>query len=273
VTLFDVDDQAAPSGPLCRLRMTVAYDGTRFRGFAPNPGVRTVGGALGEALAKVLPHPVAITCAGRTDAGVHAWGQVISFDATADGANPDALQRSVNRLCGPDIVIREASVAPEGFDARRSALSRRYRYTVLNRPVPDPFLSRTSWHVATPLDVPAMQLACDPVLGEHDFSSFCRQPRARAGVPEVSMVRHVREARWEDLGDDVVRFEIEASSFCHQMVRSLVGTMVDVGLGKRKAGEMTGILRAEDRAAAGRVAPAHGLCLWEVRYPREASAP
>lgn len=249
--------------------MTVAYDGGGYRGFAANPGVPTVAGDLGAALARVLGHPVALTCAGRTDAGVHAWGQVVSFDATAE---PDAgaLQRSLNKMLAPAVVVRSVDVGPPGFDARRWATGRRYRYTVLNRPLPDPFLAATTWHVPEPLDVRAMALACDALLGEHDWTSFCRRPpegrAATAGAEGASLVRVVRDARWVEPGDGLVRFEIEASAFCHQMVRSLVGTLVAVGAGRRRAGEMTAILRARDRSEAAEPAPPRGLCLWEVLY-------
>ena len=252
--------------------MTVAYDGGGYRGFAAQDGVPTVGGTLAAALEQSLRHPVTLVCAGRTDAGVHAWGQVVSFDTPAEGFDPAGLQRSLNSmLVGGGIVVREVARAEPGFSARYSAVARRYRYTVLNRPVPDPFLAATTWHVEEPLDLAAMRLACDPVIGEHDFSSFCRVPRKD---PEASLVRRVIDARWLDLGDGLLRFEIDASSFCQQMVRALVGTMVPMGMGKQRPGEMAGILRARDRAAANRVAPARGLCLWEVVYPdSETDAP
>jgi tRNA pseudouridine38-40 synthase len=166
-------------------------------------------------------------------------------------------------MLGPEVVVRSAMWAPEGFDARRSALARRYRYAVCNQPLPDPFTAATSWHVEAPLDLRALRLACDPLFGEHDFSSFCRRPPD----PGASLVRVVREARWEPGPEGMLHFEVEASSFCQQMVRALVGTMVEVGTGKRRAGEMSGILRARDRARAGQLAPPHGLCLWAVRYP------
>ena len=253
--------------------MTVAYDGTGFRGFAANPGVRTVGGTLAGAIAKVLGHPVELTCAGRTDAGVHAWGQVVHFDVRPDPRpDPEGLQRSLNKMLAPAVVVREASTAPAGFDARRSATSRRYRYTVLNRSVPDPFLAPTSWHVPEPLELRAMQLACDPLIGEHDWSSFCRRPPA----DDASLVRVVREATWVDVGHGLLRFEIEASAFCHQMVRSVVGMLVAVGRSRKRAGDVAWILRSRDRSLAGEPAPPHGLCLWEVRYedtPEPTSAP
>lgn len=243
------------------MRLLVAYDGSNYHGFALQPGVATVGGALAGALERHLRHTVELTCAGRTDSGVHAWGQVVTFDARAD-ADPVAIQRAVNRAVRPAIVVREAAVAAPGFDARRSATGRLYRYTVRNDPTADPFTATTAWHVAAPLDLPAMRLACDALHGEHDFSSFCRRPP----VPDASLVRIVRDARWHDLGEGMLRFDIEASAFCHQMVRSIVGTLVDVGLGKRRAGQMTTIMRARDRAKAAQPAPPHGLCLWQVRY-------
>ncbi|MGH9180325.1 MAG: tRNA pseudouridine(38-40) synthase TruA [Acidimicrobiales bacterium] len=244
------------------MRLTVAYDGSGFRGFAANVGVRTVGGALAEALAKVLGHPVTLVCAGRTDTGVHAWGQVVHFDTMAGGTDLAGLQRSVNSMLRPSVVIRSTAVAAPGFDARHSATGRLYRYRVLNGQVADPFLAATTWHVDDPLDLGSMQLACDPLIGEHDWSSFCRRP------PEVgvSLVRVVRRAGWSQLDDGVLRFEIEASAFCHQMVRSVVGLLVAVGRGRVRAGEVAGIIRARDRAGAASPAPPHGLCLWSVSY-------
>ncbi len=265
MTLFS--PQAGPEAPAAvtpdptvRVRLLVAYLGAGFHGFALQPGQRTVAGVLVSALERHLRHTVELVCAGRTDAGVHAWGQVVSFDARHD-VDLDRLARSVNRSTSPGVVVRAAARAAPDFDARRSATGRRYRYTVLNTPTADPFRASTAWHVAAPLDVAAMRLGCDPLIGEHDFSSFCRRPD-----PEASLVRVVRDARWVDEGGGVLRFEVEASSFCHQMVRSVVGTLVDVGAGKVRAGEVSGILRARTRAAARTLAPPHGLCLWEVGY-------
>jgi tRNA pseudouridine38-40 synthase len=281
MTLFEPDDVTAPSAlrragaaprpdRVVRMALTVAYDGSPFRGFAEQAAVPTVGGALREALERVVGHPVVLTVAGRTDAGVHAWGQVVSFDADADRADPDRLRSAVNRMLGPAVVVREARPVPAAFDARFSATSRAYRYTILNRDVPDPFLAATAWHVPTLLDVRAMVLGCDPLIGQHDFTSFCRVPRPRAGDPPPSMTRRVLDARWDDLGDGVLRLSIEATAFCHQMVRSIVGTLVDVGRYRLHAGDVMGIVRARDRRAAGQPAPPHGLCLWAVRYPPDA---
>jgi tRNA pseudouridine38-40 synthase len=268
MTLFDPapEEPAAPTGDVVRARLVVAYDGSAFHGFAAQPGVPTVAGTLGRALERVLGHRVELVCAGRTDAGVHGWGQVVSFDAEAERFDAGRVQAAVNSLCGPAVVVREAAADRPDFDARFDAIARRYRYTVLNRPVPDPFLAATAWHVAAPLDLPAMQAACDPLIGEHDFTSFCRRPR---GEPERSLTRRVLEARWvrdEAVGEGVLRFWIDATAFCHQMVRSITGTLVDVGLRKRTAADVVAALRARDRGAAGPVAPPHGLCLWEVVY-------
>jgi tRNA pseudouridine38-40 synthase len=192
---------------------------------------------------------------------VHAWGQVISFDADATRLDIEALQRSVNKQLRPQISMRSIECVPDEFDARFSATSRRYRYTILNSAAPSPFLARTAWWIDAPLDLKTMRLACDPLIGEHDFSSFCRRPN-----DDASLTRRVISAQWLTPGDDVLEFWIEANAFCHQMVRSVVGTLVEVGLGKKRAGDITGILRARDRATAGQLAPAHGLCLWSVDY-------
>ena len=268
MTLFD-DPTAEPElVARTRVRMTIAYDGTGFSGFSAQPGgVKTVGGSLAEAAEKVLKHPIRFVVAGRTDAGVHAWGNVCHFDSPlsaeelADELPP--LQRALNKMLKPKIVVRTACVAEDGFDARFSAVARRYRYTVLNRDVPDPFRAGTAWQVEEELDLRAMQLACDPLIGEHDFSSFCRKPPDPSG----SNIRRLTDARWIDLGEGVLRFDIEASSFCQQMVRSIVGTMIEVGRGKKRAGDLAWIIRSQDRALAGQLAPPHGLCLWEVEYP------
>jgi tRNA pseudouridine38-40 synthase len=255
-----------------RVRATVAYDGSGFSGFAVQPGRRpTVAGVLTDAISKVLGHQVVLTGAGRTDAGVHAWGQVVSFDADPARLDVDRLRRSVTKLLAPAVVVRTVDVAPEGFDARFSATARRSRYTILNGPAPDPFLASTAWWVEQPLDVELLRLGCDPLIGEHDFSAFCRRPKVGEGEPERSLVRTVRDARWVvEPHDDgrLLQFWIEANAFCHQMVRSVVGTLVDIGAGKRRAGDLSGTLRGRSRAGAGPVAPPHGLCLWTVSYDR-----
>src|SRR5919106_1790290 len=146
-------------------------------------------------------------------------------------------------------------------DARRSACWRAYRYAIVNRPVPDPFLARYAWWVPTPLDLDALRLGADPFVGEHDFAAFCRK-----GPEGSTTTRRVYESRWHDLGGGVLRYDVRAAAFCWQMVRAIVGTLVDVGTGKKRPGDLMAILRSRDRADAGQLAPPHGLCLWQVGY-------
>ena len=259
-----------------RLRLDVAYDGTGFRGFAENAGVRTVAGELRRALETVLRRPVALTCAGRTDAGVHARGQVVTLDV--EGAvDLRRLRDSLNSMIGPEIVVSAATMVAPDLDARFSARWRRYRYHVLDAAVPVPFLATTSWGVQGPLDLPAMNSAADSLLGEHDFSSFCRRPR---GESEVSLVRRVLAARWTSTPLEVggadsggvdpqaalLCFEIAATAFCHQMVRSIVGALVRVGTGRLDPTAVAVLLAARDRDGAPKLAPPQGLTLWQVGY-------
>jgi len=263
-----------------RARLSVAYDGSLFHGFAVNDGVRTVAGDLTAALSLIARRPIELTGAGRTDAGVHAWDQVVSCDLPVD-VDIEALPKRLTKMCAPGIVVRDASwsIDPE-FDARFSALWRRYRYTILNDPTPDPFLAPTSWHVATPLNLDLMRLGCDPLIGEHDFSSFCRRPpdvvTETGEVRSPSMIRRVLQAHWSEevshKNQRILSFDIRAKAFCHQMVRSIVGTLVDVGLGRISPGAISGILRSGERSAAGTVAPPQGLTLWEVGYPDASGA-
>ncbi len=267
-----------------RWRLRVAYDGSGFRGFAAQEGQETVAGALAGALSRVARAPLTLTCAGRTDAGVHALDQVVHFDLPAERSaalDPAALVRSVNSQIGPAIVVRSAETAPPGFDARHSATGRRYRYLVVNAPMADPLLAGLAWHVADPLDLRAMTAAADSLLGEHDFRAFCRRVPGRS--PDEPVPRRVRDARWTLLDDrprgatergpallpavgDLLAFEIEANAFCHQMVRSLVGTLVEVGRGRRRPPDILEIIRSADRSRAAQPAPPHGLTLVGVRY-------
>lgn len=252
----------APPEGFVRVRMDVAYDGTAFHGFAANDGVRTVQGELETALTTVLRHPVAVTCAGRTDAGVHARGQVVSFDADRARLDPGGLARAVDKMVADDVAVTGVAVAADDFDARFSCTGRTYRYHVLDRPVRDPLLRHLTWHVRDRLEVAAMRQACDQVIGRHDFTSFSKRNRSR---PDESFVREVRQAGWTRRGD-VVRFEITANAFTHQMVRSLVGAMVEVGRGRRRAVDVGEMVRAADRAAVPSPAPARGLVLWRAHY-------
>ena len=255
---------------LRRARVTVAYDGSGFHGFAKHEGTRTVMGELSATIERIVRIPLQLVGAGRTDAGVHGWGQVVSGDLPADIDLAD-LQRRVNRMLAPEIAVRDwVFVDDPDFNARYSATYRHYRYHVVNTPMPNPLMARSAWHVYQPLQLWTMQLACDPLIGEHDFSAFCRRPRLRAGKAQPSLVRTVLRADWTAVPGDVpglLRFEIRATAFCHQMVRSIVGTLVDVGMGKLTAADVRAILHGRDRTEAGQVAPPQGLVLWEVGYP------
>lgn len=249
-----------------RARLVVAYDGSAYFGFAKNPGVVTVAGVLEDALTMICRVPVLLVGAGRTDTGVHAWGQVVSVDLPVTLELAD-VQRRLNKLCGNTLVVRSVEWAPSpDFNARFDALWRHYRYTILNTPTASPFLTRTAWHVRRPLNLSLMRLGSDPFIGQHDFSSFCRRPKQEPGAIPKSLVRTIQLLEWTALDDGLLRLDIRANAFCHQQVRSITGTLVDVGLGKISPGEILGILRAKNRRAAGQVAPPEGLCLWEVGY-------
>ena len=191
---------------------------------------------------------------------MHALGQVVHADLDeavvtkwaerelAAGMVLEGLPRSLSRQLGPAAAVLEARLAPDGFDARRSATARRYRYDLLRTPWPDPLLARSSWHVPGELDLAAMRIGADALLGEHDFAAFCRRPPGEPGP----IMRRVLSSSWVPAaGDDerLWRFWIEANAFCHQMVRSIVGTLVAVGQGRRRAGELLAILRSADRSA------------------------
>lgn len=269
MTLFDSPETAGPSeGRPIRVRMTVAYDGAQFHGFAIQPEVPTVAGSLVVAIQRALRvENVEITCAGRTDAGVHARGQVISFDVPeGTEVDTDVLVRRVNRQLQPAIVVGDAQTDVGDFDARHDATGRTYRYTIVNAPHPDPLLANQAWWVPEPLNLRAMSSACDPLLGEHDFAAFCRKPQPRRDGQIPGTTRRVESAEWVEGDDSVLYFWISANAFCHQMVRSIVGLLVEVGKGKRNTGDVMRVLRGLDRQANAEPAPGHGLVLWSVRY-------
>jgi tRNA pseudouridine38-40 synthase len=184
-----------------------------------------------------------------------------------------SLVRAVNAMIGPAVVVRAATLAPPGFDARRSARARYYRYLILQGEGPDPLLAPLAWHVRDPLDMRAMAAGADALLGEHDFRAFCRRPPGTA--PGEPINRRVIDASWQevpwspgglDAAARLLRFDISAQSFCHQMVRSIVGTLTDVGRGRRRAADVTWMLTTGDRSQGANLAPPHGLCLLSVDY-------
>jgi tRNA pseudouridine38-40 synthase len=243
---------------LQRVRLDLGYDGTDFSGWARQPGRRTVEAALADALATVLrlDHPPSLVVAGRTDAGVHATGQVAHVDLPP--CDVDRLVRKLRGVLADDVVVRRATLAPPGFDARFSAAGRSYRYRVSDQPR-DPLRRRDTVSWPRALDVAAMQEAAQQLLGEHDFAAFCRR---REGA---STVRHLR--RLDVTRDDIAVICAEADAFCHNQVRAMVGALLAVGDGRRPAHWPGEVLRAGVRDSAVTVAPPHGLTLVRVDYP------
>jgi tRNA pseudouridine38-40 synthase len=262
-------DAALPGAAVVRLRLDLSYDGSGFHGWSRQPGQRTVQQAVEEALGRVLaaPAPPALTVAGRTDAGVHARGQVAHVDVA-----PECLERAggtavlrLGRLLPPDIRVRSVSRAPDGFDARFSALWRRYSYRVCDDPARADPLRRhdTLWHPRQ-LDTGQLNEAASGCVGIHDFAAFCR--RRDGGTT----VRELLRLDWARPGPGLVVATVTADAFCHHMVRALVGAMLSVGEGSRPPGWPAEVLAARVRDPAVRVVPPHGLCLEEVRYPPDA---
>jgi tRNA pseudouridine38-40 synthase len=240
------------------VRVTLSYDGSGFRGWARNAGQRTVEGVLSDAVARVLGDAPRLSVAGRTDAGVHARGQVASFVAD-DDVDLERLQRSINGLLAPEVVAEDVRQAPEGFDARFSAAAREYRYRIDTGSWPNPFEARFVWHRPGELAVTAMRSAARTLIGEHDFASFCRRPQSGGTVRRLDRLSIARVG-------DRIEISARASAFLHQMVRTLVGTLVAVGDGRLDADAVHEILVVRDRGRTPPMAPAHGLTLERVIY-------
>ena len=260
-----------------RIRIDLSYDGTAFSGWAAQPGRRTVEGTLAEALTTILrsAEPVRLVVAGRTDAGVHTRGQVAHadveeevWDAVRGRSARPAEEAAASRLRGilpPDIAIRSVTRAPDGFDARFSALRRRYLYRVWDDAARmDPLRRHDTVLVRGPLDVERMDRAAGSLLGLHDFAAFCRR---REGA---TTVRTLLDYRWERGADGVIAGTVVADAFCHSMVRALVGAVVPVGESRLDVGVPAAVLAGGARAPRVRVMPAHGLSLEEVVYPADA---
>jgi tRNA pseudouridine38-40 synthase len=239
-------------------RLVVEYDGTDFHGWQLQPGLRTVQGELEAAIARLFGAPARAAAAGRTDAGVHAAGQVVSFHAERVLA-PEIVRRALDALTGDDLSVRATDVVADDFDPRRRARRRRYVYRLWQRRAPSPFWRRFAWHVPYRLDVEAMASAAAQLIGEHDFSSL----RA-AGCDAAHPVRQVWSSELRRDGD-LLCYEIEANAFLRHMVRNITGTLVEIGNAQRDA-DLRPLLDARDRTLAGPTAPAHGLCLVEVVY-------
>lgn len=240
-------------------RLDIAYDGTGFAGWAVQPGRRTVQGELEGALERLFGERVTLTVAGRTDAGVHALAQVASF--SSDREPPPPLLRALNALTGPDLAVTAAAPATDGFDARRDARSRRYRYRLETASPPSPFERGRALHWPYRLDPAGLEDCASGLAGEHDFTAFTPTDTAH-----FHFRRRILEAAWSRESDRVLRFEIEADSFMRRMIRVLVGTMLEVAAGRRTVDDFLALLDGAPRERAGDTAAAHGLYLTAVDY-------
>ncbi len=265
-----MDDAMVANG--ATLVLIVAYDGAPFAGFALQEGLDTVQGELERALGLLLSRPAPTACAGRTDKGVHALGQVVSLPVTAEEARAletrslGRMLRSLNSLTCHGVSVREVLLKPAGFSARFDAVSREYRYRIVTGPVPPLFLEPWAWWIkGSPLDAEAMREAAVPLIGEHDFKSFC-VARSAQGRPTCRYLTSVDVTEEEVLGESCLTIRVVGNAFLHSMVRTLVGTLVEVGVGRRPPTWVAEVLSACDRCAAGPTAPARGLTLWSVSY-------
>ncbi len=247
------------SGERHKLWARIEYDGTDFFGFQIQAGERTVQGEIERAIEAITGAPTRVIGAGRTDRGVHAQGQVIGFEVSWRHSLRE-LQQALNAVLAADVAVLEIGPAPQGFHPRFTAISRTYRYTVLNQPWPSPLARRTAWHIAQELDVGRMAEASRCLVGTRDFGAFGQPPQGE------STVRTVLRAEWQE-HKPFLTFDIEANAFLYRMVRSIVGTLVAVGWGQMSPEEFEMILHSRDRSRVKQVAPAHGLCLIGVNYP------
>lgn len=246
------------------VKLVIAYDGTGFHGFAAQKGsLRTVQGVLTGTLSRLAGRPVAVTGAGRTDAGVHASGQVVNFDSEAWPCPVERMPLALNALLPDDLAVVSAAEVQDRFHARFAALSKTYVYTVYNRVLRSPLEARYSYHVGPRLSLPAMREAAGYLTGVHDFAAF-----QVAGTPVSSTVRHLFRAVVEAEGP-FVRVTFCADGFLYRMVRMMAGTLIQVGLGKMEPSRVAALLSAGKEARGGPAAPPQGLCLTEVRYPED----
>jgi tRNA pseudouridine38-40 synthase len=241
------------------IKLTIEYDGTHYHGWQIQPCGPTIQAVLEQALSVFFAESIRIVGSGRTDAGVHAVGQVANFH-TGKPVDRHRLVRGLNALTPRDITIKDAASVADSFDARRDGRARIYHYQILNRPTPSPFYWNRAWHLHAPLDIEAMRAAIGCLLGEHDFSSF----RA-AGCEAEHPVRRVYGTSLEKR-DELLVYTIEATAFLRHMVRNIVGTLVEVGHSLRTPESFAEVLAGRDRTRAGSTAPAHGLYLMEVKY-------
>lgn len=270
------------------IRLTVAYDGTAYAGWQVQAAAKTVQGVIEGAVEKVTGQPARVTASGRTDAGVHALGQVVAFQ-TGSRLSADVLRRALNAELPEDVAVLDAADVSEGFHPTRDAVRKRYRYVIHDGPVRNVFQRRYAWHYGRPLDTETMHRAAQSLRGTHDFSSF-----AASGSERLSNVRtifdifvargqgdcpNLRSAKtplspcYEASSEHVITTEVEADGFLYNMVRAIVGTLVEIGRGAKHESWVAEILAAKDRKVAGPNAPPHGLFLVRVEYPRPCESP
>jgi len=246
------------------LKLVLTYDGSEFSGWQVQPDAATIQGTLASAIGRLTGEKVLPQGSGRTDAGVHALGQVASF--TTDSPIPaQSLAKALNDTLPASIRVLEAHDAPAGFHARKSARAKTYCYRMFRGAVCSPFQARYVWHFPYPLNETAMQAAAGAVVGEHDFTSFAAVDPERSREEEISNVRQIFCSRWEREADEFV-YTVRGNGFLHHMVRNLVGTFLLVGKGTLRPGDIASILEARKRSAAGATVPACGLCLVGVEY-------
>ena len=242
------------------IKLLIEYDGTNYLGWQVQPKGPTVQGMIEEKLRTLTRENVHLIGSGRTDAGAHAFGQAAHFK-TQSQMDIRSIQRALNSLLPPDIVIKTIKEVKEDFHARRNSNSKIYEYHILNRNLRSPFLLKYTRHIPQKLDIEEMKKATRWLIGEHDFSSF-----RSVGTPTRTATRKIIRAEWKQGRNGLIRFEIEATGFLKQMVRAIVGTLVEVGKGRISSDEFLRILESKDRKEAGPTAPAHGLFLKEVKY-------
>lgn len=251
------------------IKLTIAYEGTAYSGWQYQPQRNTVQGVVEDALNRVTGEVIRTVASGRTDAGVHALGQVVSF-STESRLPPEVLQRALNAELPADVVVQCAEKAPQDFHATHHALRKRYRYVIHDGPIRDVFRLRYAWHCRQRLDTEAMDRAAKLLLGTHDFCSFETSGSQRTSTVRTICDVEVRRGRAGE--SDLVTTEVEANGFLYNMVRTIVGTLVDVGRGARPESWISEVLTAKSRAVAGRTAPPQGLFLVKVEYERDLSS-
>lgn len=247
------------------LKVILTYDGAEFSGWQVQPGAATVQGTLASAIGRITGEKVLPQGSGRTDAGVHALAQVVTF-VTESSVPTENFVKALNDILPASVRVLEVTEAPPGFHARHSAQAKTYRYRIYRGPICPPFLARYTWHYPYPLDESAMAQSAARVVGEHDFTSFAAvDPERERGQELASNVRSIFSSAWERSGEEFV-YTVRGSGFLHHMVRNLVGTFILVGRGTLRGEDVTRILEARNRSAAGATAPASGLYLVNVEY-------